>query len=180
MQRGIAWALLIVSLTFGAVAHAAPATVVGVVASGQQSPNVALNTVDGKLDTRWAANGDGQWIEYELNPCATVAELLIDWYQGETRVTLFDVETSENGTDWVTAFSGSSDGKTRRYESVKIDHESACFVRIVGHGNTSPVPGAATWVSITEVQIVGEDGDDQLNIAVPLAALQAICAPLLP
>ena len=35
--------------------------------------NVAANTLDGSLATRWSAQGDGQWIQFDLGKSGTLA-----------------------------------------------------------------------------------------------------------
>src|SRR5437879_3741088 len=55
---------------------------VAVTASGYQDPNVPQNTLDNNLATRWSANGDGQWIQYDLGTTMAVSTVTIAWYQG--------------------------------------------------------------------------------------------------
>jgi F5/8 type C domain len=152
MSRLIASVLLIVSFAvFGAQqAKAAPLPIAEVTASDFQDPNVPAHTLDGDLGTRWSAQGAGQWIRYELEPCDTVALVRIAWYQGDTRVTFFTIETSEDGDSWIPAHIGISSGDTLDLQPVDIDDTAACFVRIVGFGNS-----VNDWNSITEVQIDG-------------------------
>src|SRR5438552_2968051 len=63
-----------------AAVNAAP--VASVVASGYQDPNVPQNTLDTNLATRWSAEGDGQWIRYDLGAAMAVGPVDIAWYQG--------------------------------------------------------------------------------------------------
>src|ERR1041384_3344395 len=68
--------------------------------------NVAANTLDGSLATRWSASGDGQWIRFDLGASTTVGSVRIAWYKGDLRRTSFDVQTSDTGSTWTTVFSG--------------------------------------------------------------------------
>src|SRR5438128_5499237 len=56
--------------------------VVAVVASANDG-NVPQNTRDNNLATRWSAQGDGQWIRYDLGAVAAMDQVDIAWYLGE-------------------------------------------------------------------------------------------------
>ncbi|WP_089717776.1 discoidin domain-containing protein [Candidatus Entotheonella palauensis] len=122
--------------------------IANVQASAENSANVAANTLDGLLSTRWSARGEGQWIRYELQRCDTVSLVLIAWFRGDERVASFDIETSTDGASWTRVHSGGSSGGTLILETVDIPDDEVCFVRIVGFGNT-----INNWNSITEVEL---------------------------
>lgn len=171
----IATLLIVVGALLAAPpAESVPLPIAGVTASAFQDPNVPENTLDGDLGTRWSAQGDGQWIRYELTACDTVSQVSVAWYQGDVRTASFNVETSEDGVTWISAHSGSSSGETLDPQPVDIDDTFACFVRIVGFGNSQN-----NWNSITEVQIEGFDALPLETIPVSLPALEELCAPLL-
>jgi len=170
-------ALLFVLFTFvtAASVQAEPLAVTDVVASADDG-NVAENTLDGNLATRWSAQGDGQHITYELEMCDTVSAVQIAWYQGNTRTSTFDIQVSDDGTTFTPVHSGTSAGNTTALETVNIPDTHACFVRIVGHGNSHTNPFTALWNSITEVVV---EGPAPGVVDVPLSLLQELCAPLL-
>lgn len=119
-----------------------------VVASADDG-NVAGNVLDNDLNTRWSANGDGQWIQFCLNTSSTVTGVQIAFYNGNTRTSTFDILTSQNGTSWTTAASGRvSSGTSLNLETFSITAATAKYVRIVGHGNS-----VNAWNSYTEVRI---------------------------
>src|ERR1051326_520285 len=124
-------------------------SVVSVAASADDG-NVAANTLDQNLATRWSAAGDGQWILFDLGTRFTVASARIAWYQGNQRSTRFDVQTSGDGATWTTVFSGASSGTTANLEPYDVTDSTARYVRIVGHGNS-----VNTWNSICEVELYG-------------------------
>ena len=124
--------------------------VASVRASAFQGANVPQNTLDQDLGTRWSAEGDGQWIEYDLDSTQTVNAVRIAWYRGDERQADFDLEVSLDASTWTEVFSGSSSGTTLGLEGYDFDDVSARYVRIVGHGNTQN-----EWTSITEVEIIG-------------------------
>jgi hypothetical protein len=41
--------------------------------------NVPANAVDDSLSTRWSAQGDGQWIRFDLGSQATTKSVRIAW-----------------------------------------------------------------------------------------------------
>src|SRR6266571_1061149 len=124
-----------------------PAT--SVVASANDG-NLPQNTLDNSLATRWSAQGDGQWIRYDVGAIAAIDHLDIAWYLGDTRSSSFDIQVSLDAVTWTKVFSGRSSGHTLQLESYAFPTTSGRYVRIVGHGNST-----STWNSITEVAIFG-------------------------
>ena len=112
--------------------------------------NVPANAVDGSLSTRWSAEGDGQWIRFDLGSQATVKSIRIAWYKGDQRTSRFDVQVSDTGSSWNTVYSGRSSGTTTALETYDVTDWLGRYVRIVGHGNSYN-----DWNSITEVQVYG-------------------------
>lgn len=112
--------------------------------------NVAANTVDGSLSTRWSASGDGQWIRYDLGTTKTVAYVKVAFYSGDTRTSTFDVQTSSDGTTWTTRGSFTSGGTSLNLQTFDFADVSARYVRYLGHGNSVNL-----WNSLTEVEVWG-------------------------
>lgn len=123
--------------------------VAAIAASTWQNPNVPANTRDGDLGTRWSAEGNGQWIQFDLGTVQPVASVEIAIYLGNTRVTYFDIAFSTDGVAWQTVVpSGESSATTLELERFSTGGQSARYVRIVGYGNSS-----SAWNSLTEVVI---------------------------
>jgi hypothetical protein len=133
-------------------------------ASGWQEPNVPANTLDGSLLTRWSAQGDGQWITYDLGRIEQLDAVDIAFYQGNTRTTSFDVLLSNDNTSWWTALAGAvSSGASLDLETFALTTPlPARYVRIVGHGNSQ-----SDWNSLTEVSIQGSAPVDMDNDTLP-------------
>ncbi|UJW31099.1 discoidin domain-containing protein [Saccharothrix sp. AJ9571] len=153
----VAAVCLVVAGVVGVVeagAAAGPRLDVAGVAAGDDDGNVAGNTLDGDLTTRWSAEGEGVWISYDLGSARTVGSVSLAWHKGDTRKSTFDVELSGDGTSWSTVAAGrASTGTTNSPESHDFPDSTARYVRIVGHGNT-----VNDWTSITETAIFGADG----------------------
>ena len=125
-----------------------PSECLPVVASSDDG-NVPGNVLDNDLNTRWSANGDGQWIQFCLNSAATVTGVQIAFYSGNTRTSTFDILTSTDGANWSTKASNRvSSGTSLNLETFSITATTAKYVRIVGHGNS-----VNAWNSYTEVRI---------------------------
>src|SRR5438552_12589690 len=122
--------------------------VASVVASANDG-NLPQNTLDNTLATRWSAQGDGQWIRYDLGATAAIDHVDIAWYLGDTRVSSFDIHVSLDTVTWTKVFSGQSSGQTVQLESYAFPTAAGRYVRIVGHGNST-----SAWNSITEVAIL--------------------------
>ena len=138
-----------------------------VTASDFQSPNVPANTVDGDLGTRWLAQGDPQWIQYDLGAVGTVNFVKVAVDQGTIRVQAFDIQTSSDGTTFATVAAGlSSSGTTTALETYNLPSPaSARFVRLLCHGS-----GVNTWNSLTEVEIWGSSSGRPFTITARAAA----------
>ena len=110
---------------------------------------VAQNTVDGNLSTRWATDGEGQWIQYDLLKTKTINAVWLAWHGGNTRTSSFDIMTSDHPMGpWTTVYTGSSSGTTLELEEYEFTPVSARFVRVTGHGNSQD-----SWNNITEIFI---------------------------
>ena len=120
-------------------------------ASDAQGAHAPAHTIDGDMATRWAAQGGGQWIAYDLGAAAMVSDVAIAWFQGDRRRTFFAIETSVNGDDWMEVFRGGSSGATSDFETYTFAAAAARYLRIVGDGNA-----ADAWISIHEVECYGQ------------------------
>ena len=120
------------------------------VTSSADDGNVAANTVDGSLTTRWSASGDGQWIRFDLGSTKTAKLVKVAFYSGNTRTSTFDVQVSTDGVNFTTLQSYTSSGTTLSLETFDIADSPARYVRLLGHGNS-----ANLWNSYTEVEVWG-------------------------
>ena len=144
------WAAAAVVAVGATLVGGAAQAAVAVDASGDDG-NVAANTVDGDLSTRWSDEGDGVWIRYDLGAAETVGAVGIAWHNGDQRRATFEVQTSTDNRAWTTVVSRrSSSGTTKQFENYDFADRTARYLRIVGYGNT-----VNDWTSITEVDIRG-------------------------
>ncbi|MDC7222580.1 MAG: discoidin domain-containing protein, partial [Spirochaetales bacterium] len=119
--------------------------------------NVAANTIDDDYDTRWSAEGDGEYITYDLGDEQTVGSIKIAFYKGDSRNAYFYVQAGTSLTDLSSVTESlSSSGSSTDLEHFDLDDVSARYVRIVGEGNSDN-----SWNSITEVEIWSDGYDPE-------------------
>ncbi len=124
------------------------------VSASADDGNVPANVLDNDLNTRWSANGDGQWIQFCLGDTLSVTGVQIAFYSGNTRTSTFDVLTGNDGTNWTTASAGRvSSGTSVNLETFSFTPRNAKYIRIVGHGNSVNL-----WNSYAEVKIQTQTG----------------------
>ncbi|WP_261177594.1 discoidin domain-containing protein [Anaerobacillus sp. CMMVII] len=124
--------------------------------------NVPENTIDGDLGTRWSANGDGEWIKYDLGSIQTLSHIKLAWHNGHTRQTFFSIEVSTDNVNWTPILTnGASSGHTSDFEAYELENIHGRYVKLIGHGNSS-----STWNSLSETAIYGTvaDGLDPVTV----------------
>ena len=132
--------------------------------------NVPANTLDNDPNTRWSAEGAGQWISFDLGAVRNVDFLMVSWYLGASRVSTFDVLVSNDAANWVAIATGlKSSGTTSDLERVELPDTPARYVRIVGQGNS-----VNAWNSIIAVEIWGLAGPIHIDeLIAPTIAISA-------
>lgn len=112
--------------------------------------NIPANVLDNNLNTRWSANGDGQWIQLCLGNTATISAVDIAFYQGNTRTSRFDIQISNDANSWTNVATNlQSSGTSLNLERFTFTARTGKYVRIVGHGNSTNA-----WNSYTEVKVI--------------------------
>ncbi len=126
-----------------------PATGSIIVTASANDGNVPENTLDGNLDTRWSALGNGVWILYDLSKIKMVDLLKIAFYRGDSRIQSFEILVSKDKVLWQKVYSGKSSGKSLALQNFDFPNTEARYVKIVGHENN-----LNAWNSLTEVNII--------------------------
>jgi hypothetical protein len=124
------------------------------------STNFPANTLDGNLNSRWSAFGDGEWITYDLGRAELVQSVAIAFYLGNARTSTFDVQLSSDNVSWQTVFTNAvSSGTTLNLETFDFADFPARYVRLVGHGNSQSLWNSYTEVTIQSSPDADSDGD---------------------
>lgn len=116
------------------------------VSSEPEAKNPAANAVDGDAATRWAANGDGEWIEIDMGEVRQFDALKMAFYLGGQRTTNFELAVSQDGVNYETIYFGDTSGNTEECETYLISG-TARYIRFIGHGNSE----GTTWLSVNEL-----------------------------
>lgn len=146
------------------------------VSSSSDDGNVAENTIDNDLSTRWSAfSVTGEWVEYDLCGSYDLNQMDIAWFKGDQRISYFRIETSEDRSYWSRSFVGGSAGDTSDFESFFFTSQNTRYIRIKGFGNT-----LNNWVSVSEVKIYGDADptDYTLNAVSDLQVTEATATEL--
>jgi hypothetical protein len=122
----------------------------GVTASGNQLGNPPSNAIDADLNTRWANDGVGSWINADLGITQNICSVDIAWYSGNTRQYHFVIATSTDGSTFTNVFNGDSSGTTLSSEKYTFSNINARYVRVTVNGNTQN-----NWASIYDLKIFG-------------------------
>jgi hypothetical protein len=122
------------------------------VSASTNDGNVPANAVDGSLETRWSGNGNGAWLRFDLGTPQTIGRVTIAWFNGNTRVSTFDIQRSDDNASWTNVVAGAqSSGTTTAEESFDIGPLTTRWIRYVGHGNSDPTK--STWNSVSELSL---------------------------
>jgi hypothetical protein len=130
-------------------------SIISIVASDYETGNVPENIVDNNLLTRWSADGNNQWLVFELAQASTLSHFNLAFHGGNTRKTYFDIYASSDNVTWdlimnnVSSCGFSLNRQMFQMPGTKTSN-SYKFVKLVGHMNS-----ANTWNSYTEFKVYG-------------------------
>ena len=112
---------------------------ISVTASSTQpaTTNFPSNTLDGNLNSRWTAQGDGQYLTYDLGRISLVESIDLAFYQPSgIRTNWFDVLLSSDNLAWRSALTNKI-GTNAALANFDFTDWPARYVRIVGHTNSA-------------------------------------------
>ena len=125
--------------------------IVSVKASSSQKGNPPENALDAKASTKWATNGNGEWIQFELSQPIELSELQIGFSQGE-RTYRFAIHARLDGEDWNLNRSFQSNGQGSQLEAFRFKPVRCRVVRVECNGNSTN-----RWANIHTLAIPGID-----------------------
>jgi hypothetical protein len=116
------------------------------------------NVLDNNLDTRWSHEGIGSWLQADLGAKKTICSIDIAWYRGDERSYKFAISISNDGSNFINVYSGTSSGETLSSERYAFsDLSAARYLKITISGNTDDDTELKNWAAITEIDINGHD-----------------------
>ena len=117
-------------------------------ASNVEKGRSPKDAFDGNAKTRWASDKRGAWLARELSEPAELKSVGIQWFNGEERAYIFEVQTSTDGNTWRSAYKGKS-RKTAGIETYTFDAVYELnHIRIICNGWQG-----SSWSSIVDVQL---------------------------
>jgi hypothetical protein len=116
------------------------------------------NALDNNLDTRWSHEGIGSWFQADLGAKKIICSIDIAWYRGDERSYKFAISISNDGSNFINVYSGTSSGETLSAERYAFsDLSAARYLKITISGNTDDDTDLKNWAAITEIDINGRD-----------------------
>ncbi len=116
------------------------------------------NVLDNDLDTRWSHEGIGSWFQADLGAKKIICSADIAWYRGDERSYKFAISISNDGSNFINVYSGTSSGETLSAERYAFsDLSAARYLKITISGNTDDDTDLKNWAAITEIDINGRD-----------------------
>lgn len=91
-------------------------------------------TIDGDPTTYWSTWGDKS-ITWTLKRSIPFKGISIDWRANSSRRTVYQLQTSPDGSTWTTVYDGAFEGASATQDIVLSSTRTAKFVRLVGHGD---------------------------------------------
>ena len=113
--------------------------VVGADVSSEQTdePNYRTGSYDGDLNTRWSADGIGEWMVQDLGEVKEIDAFGLAFWKGAERTYSYEILVSEDGENFTEVLSGESSGKSEEIEVMLLEESvSARYVKYIGYGNS--------------------------------------------
>ncbi len=138
---------LLGAMTSSGSAHAADSfcpggfqhTVIKASSDYEGSKYVASRAIDDNLSnwSRWTSQGPSESIILDLGSNKSIDQVQALWLNQEIRTTLFDVETSSNGSDWQRILTGAEAKDSYNMLTFDVQPTHARYIKIINQGNSS-------------------------------------------
>ena len=115
-------------------------------------------SIDGKLDGKssWRAEGEGQWIEYNLGKKLNLSAVKLTFFKSNNRQYTIEIKVSETGKEgeWTTVLGKQQTAQKAGWQSFSFASIKTQHVKVVGYGNTNKKYGK--WINIIEADFVAD------------------------
>lgn len=119
-----------------------------------EAANPPKNVNDGNFSTRFAVDGDNEWIQLDYGTVVEADAFAVAYYKGLDRTSYYDILISEDGENYKTIFSGATSGLTEYYELYTTGKIKLRYLKLVGHENSE-----GSWNSPTEIALLVKKGE---------------------
>ena len=138
--------------------------------------------LDNDTNSRWTAQGGGNWILLELEEETAVDNLMIAFYNPtkKERGTYFGINVSTDGENWELVWSGTSDKSASNGDYQLYDYlggKAAKYIRLDCNGNTSQGITAG-WNNIAEIVVTRNSTESDI-MPTPTPTLAPTATPAL-
>ena len=116
--------------------------VVTKVTASADDGNLPIHTIDRDPDSRWSADGKGQYLQLELEQQTEVGQVSIQFYNGHTRSNYFDLEISTDGINYHKVLSNVASQNRRHMKHLNLNQLRPNLYVMSGK-ETNPTPGTA-------------------------------------
>jgi parallel beta-helix repeat protein len=124
----------------------------------QWGTNPPTGAFDGDMNTKWSAEGNGEWIMKNFCSIQLISSVSIAFGYGDTRIYDFSIETSLDGINFTEAYRGSS-SHTLELQTFIFSGVSGKYLRIVGRGNDTNL-----WNNYVEISIETSEVPNDPNL----------------
>lgn len=106
------------------------------VSATPEAANAGPNLMDKTFQTRWTGYDKGDFAQFDFGSVKEFDAAALGFWKGNERKYSFDVLISDDGENFTSAGSFTSNGQSEMYEVFEFPKVSGRYVRIVGQGNT--------------------------------------------
>lgn len=114
--------------------------------------NLKENSCDGDFNTRWSANGKGEWCIYDLGEVRSIDAFAAAFWMGGQRRFSFDIAVSEDGKNYKNVVSATTKGNSEDAE-VYLPQSSVRgrYIKLTGYGsNTNDWNNVLEFMALTK------------------------------
>ena len=138
-----------------------PYKILSAVASATPEPeNVAANTIDDDMGSKWAGKLDGELV-FDLGEEKELGFIVFAFMSGNTRKQSFILQLSNEGTSYTTVFEGESSGTKDANEAFDLGGKTARYIKFINKGNSA----GSEWVSLCDAKVYPPSPDGTIGIA---------------
>lgn len=148
--------------------------VTNISASNTEPGFVPEAVLDCDPQSEWRKQGIGEYLTFELEKQELITSIEIAFWNGNARISYFDVETSTDGISYTSNSSFTSSGKTSNYESFSLIESNTNFIRIIGNGNN-----INDWNQYTGVRLYSDDKNSSCPLSLNCFDDSSCQAPIL-
>jgi hypothetical protein len=110
------------------------------------------DAIDGDPSTWWSHNDNDPWLEIDLGSVQTICGVSVQWNKGEERDYSFNVEVSQDGTNYEKVLEGENDKGSTESEIYPLEQETdGRYIKLT----TTDTSSGDGWVSIQEIGAIG-------------------------